>query len=99
MKELLSGKKKVFQNHEIVQVKAPRYREMTVAKVYEMVADVPAILNYLPSQIDGECLPREYFFNVSLSQLKLTASFFQIVNTVVPSFFAKVIPDAEAKRQ
>ena len=62
---MLSGKKRVFQNHEVVQVKAPRFREMTVARVFGMVQDVPSILNYLPSEGDGTLLPREYFFNVS----------------------------------
>ena len=44
---------------------APRYRELTVAKIYEMVTQVQAVMDYLPKDLPGESLPRVYLFNVS----------------------------------
>ena len=100
MKDILSAERQVFQNHEIVPVTAPRYKELTVEKILEMVRQVPAVLRYLPSDCDSK-IPRSFLFNVSGLNLFVTISklWEKVVNTVVPSFFAKVIPDAEAKRQ
>jgi hypothetical protein len=69
LKEVLSGKKKVFQNHEILKVNAPRFKELTVAKIFSMVTDQPHILEYLPGDVEGHKLPRDYLFNVSHSLL------------------------------
>ena len=56
------------------------------------------ILKYLPAEITGDKLPHEFFFNVCTS-IKCNFLFvFKIVNTCVPSFFSKVIPDLESKR-
>ena len=65
MKEVLAGTKNVFQNHEIVPVKAPRFKELTVARVYDMVKDIPAIMTYIPSESSADRLPRGFFFDVS----------------------------------
>ena len=65
LRRCLSGDAKVFQNHEIVAVNAPRFKELTVAAIYSMVKDIPAITAYLPAEVDGEKLDRQFLFNVS----------------------------------
>ena len=64
IKEILSGERSVFQNHEIVPVNVPRYRELTVEKILEMIKSVPSVLKYLPSDVDDK-IPRSFLFNVS----------------------------------
>ena len=65
LKEILSGKKKVFQNHEILKVNAPRFKELTVAKIFAIVTDQLHIFAYFPGEVEGHKLPRDYLFNVN----------------------------------
>ena len=51
-------------------VNAPRFKELTVAAIYSMVKDVSAITAYLPAEVDGEKLDRQFLFNVSPAKLK-----------------------------
>jgi hypothetical protein len=43
------GTKQAFKKYEIVKINAPRFEELTVFRIIEMIADLPEILKYLPS--------------------------------------------------
>ena len=55
----------VNKSNEIQKINAPRFKELTVSKVYDMVKDIPGITVYLPSDISGEKLNRSFLFDVS----------------------------------
>ena len=84
MKDILSGKKLVFQNNQVLPVNAPRFKELTVSRISVMVKNEPKILRYLPSDIETDRLPRSYFFTVSYNSDDDSLCFKQIINTVVP---------------
>ena len=78
---------------------APRFRELSVRNILTSVADVDSIKCFLPDDLAEKTVERDYLFNVSLSVFKLKSfSFLQIINTVVPGFFAANIAGAHEKR-
>lgn len=44
---------------------APRFKELSVSLIYDMVKEVPSIQKYLPKDL-GERLPRKFLFDVSV---------------------------------
>lgn len=47
---MLRGDKKLLKSADVGQLEVPRYREYTVAKLYEMCDAVPVAYTYLPKR-------------------------------------------------
>lgn len=57
MRQLLKGDKKLLKSSEVGNVSVPRFKEFSVAKLYDVVKDVPAIMKHLPDRVDGKREP------------------------------------------
>ena len=89
LRDLLRGRKNYFQLFEVNQINVPKFKALSVGKVYEKVKDNDLIMSYIPDFDPEETEPkvalcREFFFN--------------IINTLDPEFFPKAIESIEAQR-
>ena len=66
MRDVLSTKKKVFHNTEVISYKVPRYRELSLKRVIEMVKKHPQIMEYLPDarELVPKRMTRDYVFGI-----------------------------------
>ena len=65
MRQVLKGDKKLLKSSEVGNISVPRFREISVANLYDVVKDVPAIMMHLPDRIDGKKEPpREFCYRV-----------------------------------
>ncbi len=65
MRQVLKGDKKLIKSCDVGYVSVPRYREFSVAQLYEIVKNVPAITMHLPDRVEGKKEPpREFCYRV-----------------------------------
>ena len=89
MRDILGGKKKYLILDELKTIEVPKYKAISVQKVYEKVKSNDLIMSYLPDFKPEEIQPkhaldREFFFNV--------------INTLDPDFFPSAIESIEEQR-
>jgi hypothetical protein len=67
IKDVMTGKKKVFSRAQIRMIDVPYFDELAGKKVFEMIRDRVRFQQYLPD-LDALSRPlnRQYMFNVSL---------------------------------
>ena len=66
MKDILSARKKVYHNTEVIRYKVPKYRELSLKRVIEMVKKHKQIMVYLPEskELTPKRMTREYMFGI-----------------------------------
>ncbi len=66
--DIISGKKKVFYNHQIRLIDVPYFDELAATKIFEKIRNNALFREYLPD-LDASDRPlnRKYMFNVSAS--------------------------------
>lgn len=82
MTQILSGKKKVFKNHEIVLCKLESRKFLSIGTILERIKDNTFALNYLPDD-PANYMTRDYLIG--------------IVNTLDKTFFTRLLEEVETK--
>ena len=90
IRDVLSGKKKYLHKFEIKHIDIPKFKEITVLSVYEKIKDNEEIMAYIPAW-DGD----KYDASVMLDR----EWFFDLLNTLDPDFFPKIIEELEHLRR
>ena len=89
MRDILGGKKKYLVFDELKTIEVPKFKAISVHKVFEKVKENRLIMSYIPDFDPAEIEPkhaldREFFFNV--------------INTLDPDFFPTAIESLEQQR-
>lgn len=81
VKAYLKGKKKFLKKSQVRPVDAPRFREITVDKLYTLIGGDAGVLEYLPDKKEPphKQPPREFVLNV--------------LNTIVPDFVEHLVEE------
>ena len=89
VKDILSGHKKYFHKFEIKQVNVPRFKEFSVDRIYDMVKTNEKVMSYLPWFDEKKYTAKQAYGR---------QWFFDLINTIDPSFFIKLMDDFDAQR-
>ena len=89
LKDLLSGKKLYMHTFDIRPVSVPRWKDVSINQIFERVKDCEEVMKYIPEFDQEKYTAKEYLDR---------AWFFNIINTIDPSFFPKVIEEIDEQR-
>ena len=67
MKQILAGKKQVFEKREVSMIQAPRFRELKVKNVLENISGLVSVQSFLPDDLTEKSVERDFLYNVSLN--------------------------------
>ena len=85
LKDVLTGKKQLYQKSAITPIQVPHYDELSVKALYPQFKEDPIFLSYFPDKYPKDKgPPREYFFN--------------ILNTLYPDYLSQVMSHANKQR-
>ena len=84
LSDIISGKKKYFLYHEIVDIKVPLCSELTVESIFNKVKNHKEIMMYLPDMPEDHYIERDFLFT--------------IVNTCDRLYFKEALAELEVRR-
>ena len=81
LKEVLSGKKKLYELNDVKRINVPKYDELSVLSFWPQMQKDDKFMQYFPTHFPKGRVPdREYFWN--------------IMNTLMPEYTASLIKHA-----
>ena len=81
LKEVLSGKKKLYELNDVKRINVPKYDELSVLSFWPQMQKDDKFMQYFPAHFPKGRVPdREYFWN--------------IMNTLMPEYTASLIKHA-----
>ena len=90
LKHLLCGKKKFLHTFDVKTVSVPRFKDISIDKVFDKIKDCSAVMEYIP-EFDQE--------KYTAKQMLDRTWFFNIINTIDPNFFPSIIEEIDQQRQ
>ena len=64
LKDIIMRRKRKLENSEVQTVHVPQYKNLTLEKIFEFIADKPLIDQYLPDPPDLAKTPKAWVVNV-----------------------------------
>ena len=65
LKAVLRGEKQLLKKAEVKFIEVPHYEELSVKKMYPLMAKDPQFMSLFPDKYPiGKAPPRDYFFNI-----------------------------------
>ena len=65
LRQILAGKKRLMPLHDVRQIVVPKFDELAVAKILELLKDNAEFMSYFPDRMPkGRIVARDYFWNI-----------------------------------